>query len=55
MAFLVCSDFSGESGLRKLGLCGVQPLTGVRAHIELVMILRGYLKIIGSKPNSSFS
>ncbi|EIV8497622.1 DUF3265 domain-containing protein, partial [Vibrio vulnificus] len=22
MAFLVCGDFCGESGLRKLGLCG---------------------------------
>ncbi|ELP1878793.1 DUF3265 domain-containing protein, partial [Vibrio vulnificus] len=22
MAFLVCGDFGGESGLRKLGLCG---------------------------------
>ncbi|EGQ9971788.1 DUF3265 domain-containing protein, partial [Vibrio vulnificus] len=23
MAFLVCGDFCGESGLRKLGLCGI--------------------------------
>ncbi|EMK3316750.1 DUF3265 domain-containing protein [Vibrio vulnificus] len=28
MAFLVCSDFCGESGLRKVGLCGTHPLIG---------------------------
>ncbi|MBE4009516.1 DUF3265 domain-containing protein [Vibrio parahaemolyticus] len=27
MAFLVCVDFRGESGLRKVGLCGIHPLT----------------------------
>ncbi|EJU9868640.1 DUF3265 domain-containing protein [Vibrio vulnificus] len=27
MAFLVCGDFCGESGVRKLGLCGTHPLT----------------------------
>nr|WP_242614816.1 DUF3265 domain-containing protein [Vibrio vulnificus] len=27
MAFLVCGEFCGESGLRKLGLCGTHPLT----------------------------
>ncbi|EHU4917443.1 DUF3265 domain-containing protein, partial [Vibrio vulnificus] len=27
MAFLVCGDFCGESGLRKHGLCGIHPLT----------------------------
>nr|WP_081946572.1 DUF3265 domain-containing protein [Vibrio navarrensis] len=27
MAFLVCGDFCGESSLRKLGLCGIHPLT----------------------------
>ncbi|EMN7345037.1 DUF3265 domain-containing protein [Vibrio parahaemolyticus] len=27
VAFLVCSDFCGESGLRKVGLCGTHPLT----------------------------
>ncbi|EGQ9194721.1 DUF3265 domain-containing protein [Vibrio parahaemolyticus] len=27
MAFLVCGDFCGESGLRKVGLCGIHPLT----------------------------
>ncbi|HAS8156474.1 TPA: DUF3265 domain-containing protein, partial [Vibrio vulnificus] len=23
MAFLVCGDFCGESGLREVGLCGI--------------------------------
>lgn len=27
MAFLVCGDFGGESGLRKAGLGGTHPLT----------------------------
>ncbi|EGQ7940960.1 DUF3265 domain-containing protein [Vibrio vulnificus] len=27
MAFLVCGGFGGESGLRKVGLCGIHPLT----------------------------
>ncbi|EGR0394989.1 DUF3265 domain-containing protein [Vibrio vulnificus] len=27
VAFLVCGDFCGESGVRKLGLCGIHPLT----------------------------
>ncbi|HBC3478370.1 TPA: DUF3265 domain-containing protein [Vibrio cholerae] len=27
VAFLVCSDFCGESGLREVGLCGIHPLT----------------------------
>ncbi|EHV5553142.1 DUF3265 domain-containing protein [Vibrio vulnificus] len=27
MAFLVCGDFCGESGLRKVGLYGTHPLT----------------------------
>ncbi|BAC94560.1 hypothetical protein [Vibrio vulnificus YJ016] len=27
MAFLVCSEFCGESGLRKVSLCGIHPLT----------------------------
>ncbi|EMN7257792.1 DUF3265 domain-containing protein [Vibrio vulnificus] len=32
MAFLVCGDFCGESGLRKLGLCGIHPLTRRYMH-----------------------
>nr|WP_081036176.1 DUF3265 domain-containing protein [Vibrio vulnificus] len=27
MAFLVCCDFCGESGVQKLGLGGIHPLT----------------------------
>ncbi|EKO5172055.1 DUF3265 domain-containing protein, partial [Vibrio vulnificus] len=27
MAFLVCSEFCGESGLREVGLGGIHPLT----------------------------
>ncbi|ELV8813357.1 DUF3265 domain-containing protein [Vibrio vulnificus] len=27
MVFLACSDFGGEIGLRKVGLCGTHPLT----------------------------
>ncbi|HAT8511793.1 TPA: DUF3265 domain-containing protein [Vibrio vulnificus] len=27
VAFLVCGEFCGESGLHKVGLCGIHPLT----------------------------
>ncbi|HCE1619869.1 TPA: DUF3265 domain-containing protein [Vibrio parahaemolyticus] len=27
MAFLVCGEFCGEGGMRKVGLCGIHPLT----------------------------
>ncbi|EOB2853983.1 DUF3265 domain-containing protein [Vibrio vulnificus] len=27
VAFLVCGWFRGESGLQKVGLCGIHPLT----------------------------
>ncbi|HCG9714522.1 TPA: DUF3265 domain-containing protein [Vibrio parahaemolyticus] len=27
MAFLVCSEFCGENGLREVGLGGIHPLT----------------------------
>ncbi|MEF2485510.1 DUF3265 domain-containing protein [Vibrio mimicus] len=27
VAFLVCGGFWGENGLRKVGLCGIHPLT----------------------------
>ncbi|HDY7883318.1 TPA: DUF3265 domain-containing protein [Vibrio vulnificus] len=27
MAFLVCGEFGGESGLQEVGLCGIHPLT----------------------------
>ncbi|AUW39156.1 DUF3265 domain-containing protein [Vibrio vulnificus] len=32
VAFLVCGDFGGESGLRKVGLCGTHPLTRRYMH-----------------------
>ncbi|HAS6112059.1 TPA: DUF3265 domain-containing protein [Vibrio vulnificus] len=35
MAFLVCSDFCGDSGLRKVGLCGTHPLTRRYASLKL--------------------
>ncbi|ENO1794279.1 DUF3265 domain-containing protein [Vibrio alginolyticus] len=27
MAFLVCGEFCGEGGMRKVGLCSIHPLT----------------------------
>ncbi|HDY8132560.1 TPA: DUF3265 domain-containing protein [Vibrio vulnificus] len=32
VAFLVCGGFSGESGLRKVGLGGIHPLTRRYMH-----------------------
>ncbi len=32
MAFLVCGEFCGESGVRKLGLGGTHPLTQRYMH-----------------------
>ncbi|HFQ5357162.1 TPA: DUF3265 domain-containing protein [Vibrio vulnificus] len=43
VAFLVCGDFCGESGLRKLGLGGTHPLT--RRYVYLKF--KG-LKLLGS-------
>ncbi|ENM3890373.1 DUF3265 domain-containing protein [Vibrio cholerae] len=34
VAFLVCGDFCGESGVRKLGLCGTHPLTQRYVNME---------------------
>ncbi|HAS6240149.1 TPA: DUF3265 domain-containing protein [Vibrio vulnificus] len=34
MAFLVCGDFCGESVVRKLGLCGIHPLTRRYSALE---------------------
>ncbi|EJI1281154.1 DUF3265 domain-containing protein [Vibrio vulnificus] len=34
VAFLVCGNFCGESGLLKVGLCGIHPLTQRYAFIE---------------------
>ncbi|EHU5198799.1 DUF3265 domain-containing protein [Vibrio vulnificus] len=38
MAFLVCSDFCGESGLREVGLCGIHPLTQRYATFILLLM-----------------
>nr|WP_253276277.1 DUF3265 domain-containing protein [Vibrio vulnificus] len=32
VAFLVCGDFCGESGLREVGLGGIHPLTQRYMH-----------------------
>ncbi|WP_411107804.1 barstar family protein [Vibrio vulnificus] len=43
MAFLVCGDFCGENGLRKVGLGGIHPLT--RRYSAAVFIRRGTMRI----------
>ncbi len=45
MAFLVCGDFCGESGLRKIGLGGIHPLTrryvlSIKGGIEYEFIFK---------------
>ncbi|MER0365834.1 DUF3265 domain-containing protein [Vibrio vulnificus] len=34
VAFLVCGWFGGESGLRKVGLCGIHPLNAALCLIN---------------------
>ncbi|EKF9771404.1 DUF3265 domain-containing protein [Vibrio cholerae] len=36
VAFLVCGEFGGESGLRKVGLGGIHPLT--RRYIIAILV-----------------
>ncbi|ELH3492751.1 TPA: DUF3265 domain-containing protein [Vibrio vulnificus] len=36
VAFLVCGDFGGENGLRKVGLCGTHPLTRRYNAVEFI-------------------
>ncbi|ENX6458219.1 DUF3265 domain-containing protein [Vibrio vulnificus] len=43
VAFLVCGDFCGESGVRKLGLCGIHPLTRRYANIQISPFLNAYV------------
>ncbi|EJP4178171.1 DUF3265 domain-containing protein [Vibrio vulnificus] len=43
MAFLVCGDFCGESGVRKLGLGGTHPLTRRYANIQINPFLNAYI------------
>ncbi|HFQ5276527.1 TPA: DUF3265 domain-containing protein [Vibrio vulnificus] len=40
VAFLVCGWFGGKSGLRKVGLCGIHPLT--QRYITTVITGRVY-------------
>ncbi|HDY8127901.1 TPA: DUF3265 domain-containing protein [Vibrio vulnificus] len=43
MAFLVCGGFGGESGLRKVGLGGIHPLTRRYANIQISPFLNAYV------------
>ncbi|EIT6978071.1 DUF3265 domain-containing protein [Vibrio vulnificus] len=43
VAFLVCGDFCGESGLQKLGLGGIHPLTRRYANIQISPFLNAYV------------
>ncbi len=45
MAFLVCSDFCGESGLRKVGLSGIHPLTQ-RYNTESTSCSKGSVELL---------
>ncbi|ELH7808043.1 DUF3265 domain-containing protein [Vibrio vulnificus] len=49
VAFLVCGDFCGESGLRKLGLGGIHPLTQRYANIQINPFLNAYILGCGCK------
>ncbi|AUL95819.1 Cation transport ATPase [Vibrio vulnificus] len=42
MAFLVCGDFCGESGVRKLGLGGTHPLTQRYALVVIYSIINNF-------------
>ncbi|EIA1309409.1 DUF3265 domain-containing protein [Vibrio vulnificus] len=43
VAFLVCGGFGGESGLRKVGLGGIHPLTRRYANIQISPFLNAYV------------
>ncbi|ENM8065002.1 DUF3265 domain-containing protein, partial [Vibrio vulnificus] len=49
VAFLVCGDFCGESGVRKLGLGGTHPLTRRYANIQINPFLNAYILGCGCK------
>ncbi|EKO5172295.1 TPA: DUF3265 domain-containing protein [Vibrio vulnificus] len=49
VAFLVCGDFCGESGLQKLGLGGIHPLTRRYANIQINPFLNAYILGCGCK------
>ncbi|EIV8473876.1 DUF3265 domain-containing protein [Vibrio vulnificus] len=44
VAFLVCGNFCGESGLRKLGIGGIHPLTQ-RYIFKVMMWKKKYLEM----------
>ncbi|ELP6759534.1 DUF3265 domain-containing protein [Vibrio vulnificus] len=46
VAFLVCGNFCGESGLRKVGLCGTHPLTQRYKLFILCKLLNRGLKAL---------
>ncbi|EPB3091691.1 DUF3265 domain-containing protein [Vibrio vulnificus] len=43
VAFLVCGEFCGESGLREVGLGGTHPLTQRYANIQISPFLNAYV------------
>ncbi|EGQ7932238.1 DUF3265 domain-containing protein [Vibrio vulnificus] len=47
VAFLVCGDFCGESGVRKLGLGGIHPLTGRYVLITKNQLVASFLCFLG--------
>ncbi|EGQ9313403.1 DUF3265 domain-containing protein [Vibrio vulnificus] len=40
VAFLVCGELCGESGLREVGLCGIHPLTQRYVLFEIIKFRR---------------
>ncbi|EJL6400770.1 DUF3265 domain-containing protein [Vibrio navarrensis] len=44
VAFLVCGDFCGESGVRKLGLGGIHPLT--RRYVNAEKSIKSVKRLI---------
>ncbi|MDK2688309.1 hypothetical protein QO229_21935 [Vibrio vulnificus] len=49
VAFLVCGEFCGESGLREVGLGGIHPLTRRYANIQISPFLSAYVLGFGCK------
>ncbi len=44
MPFLVCSEFGGESGLRKVGLSGIHPLT--QRYVSSVNSIISWIEVL---------
>ncbi|QOD71434.1 DUF3265 domain-containing protein [Vibrio navarrensis] len=47
--FRFAVSFGGESGLRKVGLCGIHPLTRRYANIQICPFLSAYVLGCGCK------